>query len=115
MVRRTPEQLALAIRRRTNAELDRLAAEVERAHDYREDQCTTVPIRERGKNIRRVPNTALIAYAAQRAAVRRQLQQIIKWGVEHSGAPPYIAREDYSQAIAIVEQVLSRLQPVEHP
>lgn len=112
-MRRTPEQLALAIRRRTDADLDRLVAEVMRAHDCREDQCTAVPIRERGRNVHRVPKTALIAQAAQRAVVRRQLKQIIKWGKQCGVEPPYVKREDYSQAIAVVNEILESMQTVD--
>jgi hypothetical protein len=117
LVMRTPEQLALAIRRQTDAKLDQLADEVMRAHENREDQCTTIPLERRSGPIFRRPKTALIAQAAQRAAVRRQLKQIIEWGVTQRETSPYIAREDYSQAIAVVNEILESMQTsdfVEH-
>lgn len=110
---RTPEQMAVSIRRQTNRQLDALVDEVMLAHENREDQCTTLPLKRRGGPIFRRPKTALIAYAAQRAAMRKQLQQIIKWGVEQSGAPPYVVREDYTQVVSFMGKVLERLQSAE--
>lgn len=106
------ERLANIIQRETRAELEQLADQVMHEHELRMDQCQTIPLERRGKNIKLRPNTALISYAARRATARRQLMQIIDWGMRESVEHFGISSPDYAQAIAVVSDFLARQKSV---
>lgn len=52
--------------------IDQLADEIMAEHLLRLDLCNTVPLKRRGKRIKRRPNTALISLAANELVESRQ-------------------------------------------
>lgn len=59
----------------SRAELERLAAEVDQRHRLRLDQCLTIPLVPRGRNVKKRPRTAIISRAAQRLIEERETRE----------------------------------------
>ena len=55
----------------TRAELDRIAAEVQLSHELRQDRCDELPLRRRGRRVKRQPSTAVLMRAINKAAEKR--------------------------------------------
>lgn len=96
--------------RRRAAELDRMAEEAMRDTDYRVFQATHVPIKRRGRRVHRSQKLSLIALAAQRKYLKRQVLQLVHWRVEHLIQEPekdiqeLILIRDFLKPDFIVEQ-----------
>lgn len=71
-------RIAGQLRRQTAAELEALACDVESKYLNREFQCNTLPMQKRGPKVHRTPKTALIALAAQRAYLKREVAEAIE-------------------------------------
>lgn len=105
-----PARIAGQLRRQTAAELEALACDVESRYLNREYQCTTLPMHKRGPNAHRTPKTALIALAAQRKALKRQVADMIEMAFCFTET-----LEDDVHDLVSIRDILARVQSRDFP